>query len=261
MSVRFFWLLAAALAAFMAAALIGRPARTAAQSPASLNSETLLSLVLPLQPDGSRPGVHMWARADQSDGPGGLPTVFVVTLLTMQTAGGPEEHEVVNYVQYSSGNWTAARPRDAGTLLVDDWAWISLNLANLTATVSGQGDASRYTVDYDAMGSYAGSQRELQIEEVYGADLSLLSSAVLSDTQNGTGATSGSSASPSASPAATATRAAPAGTGAAATARPRATPSGSPSPSGSATSPAGTPTPSATGGEGTNTIRPASPTP
>jgi hypothetical protein len=163
------------------AALMTQPRSAIAQSPSSLSDEQMLSLVLPPLADGSRPGVHLWARADQAVGPSGLPTVFVVTLYTKQTATGPEEHEVVNYLQYSNGGWAPARPRDDGTLLIDDWAWISLNLTNLTAVASGQGNASQYTVDYTSSGNYAGTPRQLVVEEVYGADLVLRSSAVLTD--------------------------------------------------------------------------------
>ncbi|HTE86498.1 MAG TPA: hypothetical protein VK821_17395 [Dehalococcoidia bacterium] len=159
-----------------------RPGAVIAQTAASLSDEDALSLVLPPLADGSRPGVHLWARADQAQGPGGAPTVFLVTLYTKQTASGQEEHEVVNYVQYSGGSWAPARPRDDGTLLIDDWAWISLNLTNLTAAASGQGSASRYTVDYTSSGSYSGLARQITLEEVYAADLSLVSSVVLSDT-------------------------------------------------------------------------------
>jgi hypothetical protein len=157
---------------------------TAAQTPASLDDQLLLSLVLPPLADGSRPGVHMWARADQLNGPGGLPTVFVVTLYTRQAAGGPEELEIVNYVQYSGSSWAAARPRDPGTLLISDWAWLSLNLTNLTANVSGTGNSSAYTVDYTSSGTYSGNPRQLSLEELYAADLSLTSSTVLSDSSN-----------------------------------------------------------------------------
>lgn len=153
-----------------------------AQATPALSDESLLSMVLPPLADGSRPPVHYWARADQPNGPGDLPTVFVVTLYTHQGAAGPEEREVINYVQYSGGSWAPVRPQDAGSLLVDDWAWVSLHLANLTAAAQGQGDTSQYTVDYDAKGSYNGAPRELVIEEVYGADLSLVSSSVISDT-------------------------------------------------------------------------------
>ena len=73
-------------------------------------------------------------------------------------------------------------PPDDGTLLIDDWAWISLNLTNLTAAASGRADASQYTVDYSASGNYAGAPRQLAVEEVYNSDLSLRSSVVLSDT-------------------------------------------------------------------------------
>src|SRR5690242_10585060 len=165
-----------------AVAIYGVPRAARAQSPSSLTDEQLLSLVLPPLADGSRPGVHLWARADQSAGPSGLPTVFVVTLWTKQAASGPEEHEVINYVQYSDGGWAPARPRDDGTLLIDDWAWISLNLKNLTAVATGQGAASQYIVDYMASGNYGGSPRELSLEEIYSSDLSLKSSVVLSDT-------------------------------------------------------------------------------
>jgi hypothetical protein len=148
------------------------PVALHAQTPASLSDEDALSLVLPPLANGQRPGVHLWARADQSQGPGGLPTVFIVTLYTKQAASGPEEHEVVNYLQYAGGGWVPARPRDDGTLLVDDWAWISLNLTNLTAVVGGQGNTSRYTVDYTSAGNYAGAPRQIMLEEVYAADLS-----------------------------------------------------------------------------------------
>lgn len=189
-----------ALVTILSAGLIGRPGVTRAQTPASLSDESALSLVLPPLADGSRPGVHLWARADQFQGPGGLPTVFIVTLYTKQTASGPEEHEVVNYVQYSGGSWVAARPRDDGTLLVDDWAWISLNLTNLTAVATGQGSNSQYTVDYTSSGTYAGSPRQILLEEVYAADLSLVSSVVLSDT-NPVSLPAASSATPAPSPA------------------------------------------------------------
>lgn len=251
MRLRLSWLVPAAFVALVVVLVTGRPMLTVAQSPTSLDNETMLSLILPPLPDGSRPGVHMWARGDQVDGPGGLPTVFVVTLLTMQGANGSEEHEVVNYVQYSNGRWAAARPRDSGTLLTDDWSWISLNLTNLTAAVSGQGDASHYTVDYDSMGSYAGSPRELQVEEAYGADLALTSSVILDDTQSPGTTTRPGAAAATATP--TARSAATATGGAAA-------------PSGSAAGAGGTTTATPSignggSGSGANTIRPASPTP
>jgi hypothetical protein len=174
----------AVLATVASSVLIAKPPAIFAQSPLSLSDENALSLVLPPLANGARPGVHLWARADQSNGPGGLPTVFLVTLYTKQTANGPEEHEVVNYVQASGGSWAPARPRDDGTLLIDDWAWISLNLTNLTATAGGQGNASTYTVDYTSAGTYAGTPRQIMLEEVYAADLSLISSVVLSDSSS-----------------------------------------------------------------------------
>lgn len=152
-----------------------------AQSAPSLSNDALLSLLMPQLPDGTRPGVHLWARADQASGPGSLPTSFLATLYTKQTASGPEEHEIVNYAQYSGGTWTPARAVNDGTLLTDDWAWISLNLVNLSATATGSGDNSTYIVDYEANGNYNGSPRDLQIEETYGPDLSLLSTSVLQD--------------------------------------------------------------------------------
>jgi hypothetical protein len=198
------WLAGLGIMAAIAAAGLARPRATLhAQSPASLSDEAALSLVLPPLADGSRPGVHLWARADQAVGPGGLPTVFIVTLYTKQTPNGPEEHEVVNYVQYSNGGWAPARPRDDGTLLIDDWAWISSNLKNLTATVSGQGNNSQYTVDYLSSGTYAGAPRQIAIEEVYGPDLSLLSSVVLQDTSPPPSAASATAISAPASTAAT----------------------------------------------------------
>jgi hypothetical protein len=218
------WLAGLGIMAGVIAMGLAHP-RTAllAQSPSSLSDEAALSLVLPPLADGSRPGVHLWARADQAVGPGGLPTVFLVTLYTKQAANGPEEREVVNYVQYSNGGWAPARPRDDGTLLIDDWAWISSNLKNLTAAVSGQGNNSQYTVDYLSSGTYAGSPRQITIEEVYGADLSLLSSVVLQDSNPPSGAATTSSPTPIA-PAATGTprtapptSAAPAATAVAAT--------------------------------------------
>ena len=115
---------------------------------------------------------------------GGLPTVFIVTLYSRQTGSGAEEREVVNYVQYPEYAWSPARPRDAGTLLVSDWAWLSVNLTNLTAIVVGTGSSSQYTVDYTASGVYAGNSRDLSLEETYAADLSLTSSTVLSDSAN-----------------------------------------------------------------------------
>jgi hypothetical protein len=184
-----------------------------AQSAPALSDESLLSMVLPPLPDGSRPPVHFWARADQSNGPGGLPTAFVVTLYTHQGAAGADEREVINVVQYSAGAWTPARPQDPGTLLTDDWAWVSLNLVNLSASAQGQGDASQYTVDYDARGNYNGTPRELQIEEIYGSDLSLISSTVTSDT-SGPAAAAPTAAAP-ATPAPVATTLAPAPTPAA----------------------------------------------
>ncbi len=193
----------------------------AAQTPSSLDDQTLLSLVIPPLADGSRPGVHMWARADQFNGPGGLPTVFIVTLYPRQTNAGSEEREIVNYVQYSGGAWAAARPRDPGTLLVSDWAWLSQNLTNLTANAGGTGSSSQYTVDYSSSGHYAGSPRVLDLEEIYAADLSLTSSTVLTDS-------SGSSAAVSA-PAAQTVTATPGLARATATAAPG-TASGSPTP-------------------------------
>jgi hypothetical protein len=178
------------VAAIAVVALMCPRSALLAQSPLSLSDEQALSLVLPPLPDGSRPGVHLWARADQFQGPGGLPTVFIATLYTKHTANGPEEHEIVNYLQYSNGGWAPARPRDDGTLLIDDWAWISSNLKNLTAAASGQGNNSQYTVDYTSSGNYAGSPRQIAIEEVYGADLSLLSSVVLQDSSQITPANS-----------------------------------------------------------------------
>jgi hypothetical protein len=175
------WLALPAVLTLVLSAAIVRPSGTDAQTPGSLDDEAMLSLVLPPQADGLRPGVHLWARADQASGPGGLPTVFVVTLYTRQGATGPEEREVLNYLQYTSGTWVPARPRDDGTLLLDDWAWLSTNLKNLTAAATGQNDGSQYIVDYTASGSYGGTPRELSIEEVYGADLSLVTSSVLGD--------------------------------------------------------------------------------
>ncbi len=181
MPIRRVSILAAVAAAALVAAL-GLPGRSLAQSPSALGDEDLLALVLPPGPGGTRPPVHMWARADQARGPGGYPTVFVVTMLTVQGASGPEEHEVINYVQYSDGGWAPARPQGDGTLLLDDWAWISQNLTNLTAVASGSGSNSNYTVDYSASGPAGSGTRQIAVEEVYGADLSLLSSTVLSDT-------------------------------------------------------------------------------
>jgi hypothetical protein len=179
------------LACLVAGLLTATAARAgSAPPPGSLDDETMLSLILPPQANGSRPGVHLWARADQANGPGGLPTVFVVTLYTRQGANGPEEREIVNYLQYSNGAWNAARPRDNGALLIQDWAWVSLNLTNLTAQASGQGNSSQYTVDYTSSGPYQGSQRNLSLEEVYATDLSLTSSVVLADTANATGSPS-----------------------------------------------------------------------
>src|SRR5579875_3486818 len=110
MSMHRIWRLSAMLVALTAAAVVLLvPRYASAQSPSSLGNEDLLSLVLPPGPDGARPPVHMWARADQAQGPGGYPTVFVVTMFTAQGASGPEEHEVVNYVQYANGNWAPAR--------------------------------------------------------------------------------------------------------------------------------------------------------
>jgi hypothetical protein len=163
-------------------ALLAGTRMVRSQTPSTLDTETLLSLVLPPQPDGSRPPVHLWARSDQADGPGDLPTVFVVTLYAKQTDSGAEEHETINYVQYADGTWTPVRPQEEGTLLTGDWAWISANLDNLTATASGTGDGSQYTVDYDATGDYQGSSREITVEEVYDANLALVSSTVLLDT-------------------------------------------------------------------------------
>ena len=180
-------ILAVVLAVALPFAIWAHGAR--AQAAPALSDESLLSMVLPPLADGSRPPVHLWARADQSNGPGGLPTVFIVTLYTHQTAAGSDEREVVNYVQYSGGSWAPARPQDPGTLLTDDWAWVSLNLVNLTALAQGQGDASQYTVDYDAKGTYNGTPRELVIEEVYGSDLSLQSSSIVSDSAGQVAAT------------------------------------------------------------------------
>lgn len=168
-----------------------------AQTTPHLSDESLLASVLPPLADGSRPPVHMWARADQADGPGGLPTVFVVTLYTDYSGSTPQEREVINYVQYANGAWTPARTVQPGTLLTDDWAWVSLNLVNLSATATGQGSNSQYTVDYEASGDYNGSPRDLRIEEVYASDLSLMSSNVVSDSSSSAGL---ASATPTASP-------------------------------------------------------------
>jgi len=247
---------------FSAAALLGKASRTvSAQTPAALDDQTLLSLVLPPLSDGSRPGVHMWARADQINGPGALPTVFVVTLYTRQTGGGSEEREIVNYVQYSAGAWAPARPRDSGTLLVSDWAWLSLNLTNLTANVSGTGSSSQYTVDYTSSGLYSGSPRQLSLEEVYASDLALTSSTVLSDSANiATGQPLATPGAATGTVAVTAT-ASPA-------ARPSVTPAGSGalvSTTPGAASAAATPTVPRTGGSATpassNTISPGTPGP
>ena len=236
MSTHRIWLPFCALIAMtVAVGILLSPRLASAQSPSSLGNDDLLSLVLPPGPDGNRPPVHMWARADQAQGPGGYPTVFVVTLLTVQGASGPEEHEVVNYVQYTSGGWAPARPRGTGTLLLDDWAWISLNLTNLTAAVSGTGNNSTYTVDYTASGPSGSGTRQIAVEEVYGADLSLQSSTVLSDTNPSSGASS--------------TGAAPSAT--AAPVLPTVRPSTSTTPA------AGTPAAS----PGSNVIRSVSPTP
>lgn len=196
----------ASLVVILLAGIAGLAGPSIAHSQSVLSDEALLRLVLPRLANGDRPGVHMWARASQPNGPGGLPTSFIVTLYTWQTDNGPEEREVINYAQYSGGQWTPARPADPGTLLTADWAWISLNLKNLVATASGQGDASQYTVDYDAKGQYNGAPREVQIEEVYAADLSLVSSSILLDT-HGSDAASGSTASTSVAPSATPTAA------------------------------------------------------
>ena len=142
-------------------------------------------------------GCSSLGRSDQSAGPGGLPTVFVVTLWTKQAASGPEEHEVINYVQYANGGWARARPPDDGTLLHHDGRRppISLNLTNLTAAASGRADASQYTVDYSASWELRGCPRQLAVEEVYNSDLSLRSSVVLSDTSTpGTSAPSSTGA-------------------------------------------------------------------
>jgi hypothetical protein len=252
---------AALAATAIAAGMLLHPRHTLAQTPSSLSSEDLLSLVLPPGPGGSRPPVHMWARADQAQGPGGYPTVFVVTLFTEQGASGPEEHEVVNYVQYSSGGWAPARPQGDGTLLLNDWAWISLNLTNLSATASGSGSNSTYTVDYAASGPYGSSTRQLALEEVYGADLSLLSSTVLSDTNPSTGSAATPASAPATAPASAATATPPA----AATATP-AGGSNAPAP----LAPAATSLPSSSGSNappsqpapaGGNTIRPGTLTP
>jgi hypothetical protein len=193
-----------AVVAFAFSVAILQPTRTVAQTPASLDDETMLSLVLPQLADGSRPGVHFWARADQYRGSGDLPTVFVVTLYTRQGATGPEEREIVNLLQYANGGWAPARPRDDGTLLLDDWAWLSLNLKNLAAATTGQGESAQYIVDYSAAGSYNGTPRDLSIEEVYASDLSLVTSTVLSDT-SGNAAPSGSTGTtPATTPTATA---------------------------------------------------------
>jgi hypothetical protein len=191
MQSRYLWACAASVILVLGAgSLAGASSREiSAQTPAALDDQTLLSLVLPPLADGSRPGVHMWARADQGSGPGGLPTVFVVTLYSRQTGSGTEEREVVNYVQYSGNAWSPARPRDVGTLLVSDWAWLSLNLTNLTAIVIGTGSSSQYTVDYTSSGVYAGNPRELSLEETYAADLALTSSTVLSDSATGASVT------------------------------------------------------------------------
>jgi len=235
-----------------AAVVLSRTSRTVyAQTPAALDDQTLLSLVLPPLSDGSRPGVHMWARADQLNGPAGLPTVFVVTLYTRQTGNGSEEREVVNYVQYSSGAWAAARPRDSGTLLVSDWAWVSLNLTNLTANVSGTGSSSQYTVDYTSSGAYSGSPRALSLEEVYASDLALTSSTVLSDSADIT------TGQPLATPAASAVAATVTATPSPA-ARPTAT-----VPAGNAAGAQASATSGATSGAATSTARagaPATPT-
>jgi hypothetical protein len=225
------WVATVALFALMLlGGLLMGPRLILAQSPSSLSDEDLLSLVLPPLADGSRPGVHRWARADQDQGPSGLPTVFVVTLYTKYAANGPEEHEIVNYVQYTNGGWAPARPRDDGTLLVNDWAWISLNLTDLSASVAGSGSNSRYTVNYAASGPYGSGTRQIAIEEVYGADLSLQSSTVLSDTNPSSGGTTTtvaptSSATPRPAATATATTLAPVTT---ATPRPAATAPSSP---------------------------------
>lgn len=265
------WLAAVSLTALVAASLsLARPVQIRAQATQPVSDEMLLSIVIPPLADGSRPGVHLWARADQAQGPGGLPTVFIATLYTKQTSAGAEEHEIVNYVQYSNGAWAPARPRDDGTLLVNDWAWISQNLTDLTAYVSGQGNASQYTLDYTASGPYAGTARQLAIEEVYGADLSLLSSTILTDTnpQPVAAATATSVATPSA----TATRTpAPAGTPTAPTATVAPVPSLPPTPpappsllvppAASPTRAAATPVTSPTAVPGRNTISPATQTP
>lgn len=175
--------LSAGLVVFLlAGTALGRGNTVKAQAPSSLDDETLLSRVLPPLSNGARPPVHLWARADQPNGPGALPTAFVVTMYSKQAGAGLEERETINYVQYVDGSWTPVRPQQDGTLLSGDWAWISANLSNLAAAATGTGDTSQYTVDYDAQGTYAGAVRELAVEEVYGADLSLLSSNVLQDT-------------------------------------------------------------------------------
>ncbi|HVC30663.1 MAG TPA: hypothetical protein VND24_05710 [Steroidobacteraceae bacterium] len=218
--------------------------RAHAQTTPALSDEALLSMVLPPLADGSRPPVHFWARADQADGPGGLPTAFIVTLYTHQTDTGSDQREVVNYAQYSGGSWAPARAQDAGTLLTDDWAWVSLNLTNLSAAAQGQGDASRYTVDYEAKGNYNGTPRDLVIEEVYGADLGLISSNIVSDTSGGSVAAATAIPTATTAPSVTAVATAMGAPAPAATAAP--SPSVSATPAAGSTIPAAQPPASAT---------------